>query len=140
MTRREGGGGGEEIERRKNEPGSRSEVEDLEKVGSLGDGEGMIVELGGGLELGENGRASDGGIDQFQFSMVVLASDKVDVQRGVEAMQQEQESQLILCVVFQTFADGDEVLLGFRHFQSANMEMTSVEEIVHPLLVVEFGL
>jgi hypothetical protein len=40
----------------------------------------------------------------------------------------------------QNFFDCDKVFETFRHFELVNMQMTDVNEVLHPMLLAEMGL
>ena len=51
----------------------------------------------------------------------------------VPRLQQEQQSELPGRVLGQGLADSDEILQRLGHLQALNVEVTRVEEVVHPL-------
>lgn len=55
-------------------------------------------------------------------------------------MHEESESELASCVLLEHLLDGDEVLKGFGHFATGDSEVTRVEEVPNPNIVVIVSL
>jgi hypothetical protein len=55
-------------------------------------------------------------------------------------VQEECQAQLARRVRLQGFSDGDEVLEGFGHFASIDVQMAGMQEVVHPVAVPKRSL
>lgn len=62
------------------------------------------------------------------------------VHRGIVLMEEEAEPNLSSTVGSKGFLNGDEILKGFGHLKTLDMKVTSMKEVVDPLLAVQLGL
>jgi len=61
---------------------------------------------------------------------------------SIPLMKQEEHSDLFRSIRLQDILDGSEILLGFGHLQSVDVQMTGVPEVVDPTVtsIICFGL
>ena len=62
------------------------------------------------------------------------------VQRVLPLVEQEEQPQLSCCVLLQRILDGDEVLQGLGHLAAFNGQVTGMQEIPHPVVIVVIRL
>jgi hypothetical protein len=62
------------------------------------------------------------------------------VHQVVPTVQQEEHSDLASCVLCQNVLDSDEVFEGLGHFLAHDVQVTSVQKVVYPLVTLIVGL